>query len=405
MQVDTKTPIVLLASDWPPVPGGVSVHVSSLCLHSQLAMDILVPHWSWFKNAKDQENPLPERLCLSRPDSLWDRWSYQVKFLRRHFFKRHLKRYLAGAPSTPLVICGHTMVPGGAANTLAGHGGYPYIVFAYGSEFASYAGRFPYDSTLRRILANARKVIAISRSTKDLCVRAGTDPAKVAIIHGGVDPAAFPEILPHDSRLQQLRERYGLQGKKVLLTVARIEPDKGQDTVIESLPQIAEKIPDVTYVMAGHLNRQRRLWINSLARQYGVENRVVILDYVQRDEIAYLYSLCDIFVMMSRNLVEGFGIVFLEAGICSRPVIGTWNGGIPDAVSDGEVGVLVQPKDRRALVQNVVEILQNPELANRLGRAGRERVLREFTWQQQGEKFSQLVQEVLEEMRPQIDST
>ena len=73
--------------------------------------------------------------------------------------------------------------------------------------------------------------------------------------------------------------------------------------------------------------------------------------------------------------------------------------------TDGEVGVLVQPKDRRALVQNVVEILQNPELANRLGRAGRERVLREFTWQQQGEKFSQLVQEVLEEMRPQIDST
>ncbi len=109
----------------------------------------------------------------------------------------------------------------------------------------------------------------------------------------------------------------------MLLTVARIEPDKGQDTVIESLPQIAERIPDVTYVMAGHLNRKRRLWINSLARQYGVENRVVILDHVQHDEIAYLYSLCDIFVMMSRNLVEGFGIVFLEAGICSRPVIGT----------------------------------------------------------------------------------
>ena len=191
----------------------------------------------------------------------------------------------------------------------------------------------------------------------------------------------------------------------MLLTVARIKPDKGQDTVIESLPQIAERIPDVTYVMAGHLNRKRRLWINSLARQYGVENRVVILDHVQHDEIAYLSSLCDIFVMMSRNLVEGFGIVFLEAGICSRPVIGTWDGGIPDAVSDGEVGVLVQPKDSRALVQNVVEILQSSEMANRLGRAGRERVLREFTWQKQGEKFSQLVQEVLQETRPQIDST
>ncbi|MDA2923431.1 glycosyltransferase family 4 protein [Acidobacteria bacterium AH-259-L09] len=402
MPEDASTPIVLLASDWPPIPGGVSVHVSSLCLHSQLGMDILAPHWSWFKNPKDQEKPLPERLRLSRPDSLWDRWSYQIKFLRPRFFKRHLKRYLAGAPSTPLVICGQTMVPGGAATALAGRGGFPYIVFVYGEEFERYAGKFPYDSILKQILANARKIIAISRATKDQCVGAGADPAKVAIIHGGVDPANFPEIPPDDSTLQQRRARYGLQDKKVLLTVARIEPHKGQDTVIESLPHIAKQIPNVTYVMAGHLNQQRRDWLNALAREYGVEDRVMVLDHVQHDEIVYWYHLCDIFVMMSRNLVEGFGIVFLEAGICSRPVIGTWDGGIPDAVADGEVGFLVQPKDSQALGQKVIEILQNPELAKRLGRAGRERVLREFTWQKQGEKFGQLVQEVLQEMPPRL---
>jgi len=104
------------------------------------------------------------------------------------------------------------------------------------------------------------------------------------------------------------------------------------------------------------------------------------------------YQLCDVFAMPSRTLkddVEGFGTVFLEAGLFGKPCVGTYSGGIPDAILDGETGLLVKEGDQKQLANALRTILTDKALATRLGACARERVLSQFTW---AETTGQLVQ-------------
>jgi phosphatidylinositol alpha-1,6-mannosyltransferase len=85
--------------------------------------------------------------------------------------------------------------------------------------------------------------------------------------------------------------------------------------------------------------------------------------------------------------VEGFGIVYIEANCCGKPVIGGNVGGAKDAVIDGKTGILVDPLDTDAIAKTLVRILRNPALAARLGRQGRERAERELDWPVLGKKM------------------
>jgi phosphatidylinositol alpha-1,6-mannosyltransferase len=234
-----------------------------------------------------------------------------------------------------------------------------------------------YDRVRRRELASADLVLAGSRYAAELALGLGVAEERVTVTRYGTDPERFR---PLDASL--LRMRHGLGGRPVVLTIARLVPRKGIDSVLAALPAVRRAVPDVVYVVAGEGPDRERL--ESIAQSEGVEDRVRFVGSIADEELPLWYSLGDVFAMPSRSEppdVEGFGIVFLEAAACERPVVATRAGGIPDAVSDGISGLLVEPGDRDGLAKALGDLLLDAPRRAELGRRARERVLAELTWE------------------------
>jgi phosphatidylinositol alpha-1,6-mannosyltransferase len=158
---------------------------------------------------------------------------------------------------------------------------------------------------------------------------------------------------------------------------------KGQDKVIEALPLIKREIPDIRYVICGRGNDEARL--RRIAAEKGVAGEVVFAGFVPNEERGAFYDACDVYVMPSREIpekgdIEGFGMTYLEANSFGKPVIGGMSGGVSEAVIDGVTGLLVDPCDVEAIAGACIRLLRDPVLAGRLGRQGRDRVVREFNW-------------------------
>ena len=212
------------------------------------------------------------------------------------------------------------------------------------------------------------------------------------------------EVVPYGCNVERFRPQggeakrreLGLDGRKVMVSLCRLVPRKGIDTVLEALPAIFKGVPEVQYIVAGDGPDRTRL--ERLAERLGVTPLVRFLGLVPDDQVAPLLHMADVFVMPAREErpdVEGFGLVFLEANACGTPVIGSTSGGIPDAVVDGETGLLVPPLAPGPLADAAIRLLNDADLRGRLGRAGRERVLREGTWERVVAQLSASMSELL----------
>lgn len=192
-----------------------------------------------------------------------------------------------------------------------------------------------------------------------------------------------------------LKELNIKQTARIILTLARVIERKGHDTVLRCLPKILGEFPETVYVIAGPVqdkNFHERLL--TLIDNLQIKDHVIFVDEISKKELSKYYSLSDVYVMVSREIPEtgdseGFGITFLEANACQCPVIGSYSGGIPDAIEDGKSGFLVPSDDHEALAEKILTLFRNPQLAKQMGEYGRQRVEQNFTWLQITEKLLQ----------------
>jgi len=225
-----------------------------------------------------------------------------------------------------LVFCGHLyMAP--LAALLARLKGARLIVQTHGIE------AWPRPSRLRRAAVEAADlVLAVSRHTRARVLDwAALEPERVRVLPNTVGEA----FTPGDGA--PLRRAWGLEGKRVLLTVGRMsaqERYKGHDRVIAAMPRLD---PDVVYVVLGDGDDRPRL--EALARAQGVADRVRFMGPVDLRTLIQAYRTADLFVMPSTG--EGFGIAYLEAMACGTPALGLSAAGAVDALGDGELGTTV----------------------------------------------------------------
>jgi phosphatidylinositol alpha-1,6-mannosyltransferase len=204
-----------------------------------------------------------------------------------------------------------------------------------------------------RSLSKCRAVISVSALTRDRLISWSGYPGPVSVLPNAVHREQYG-IRP---KRPDLVGRYHLEGKRVLLTVGRLdarERSKGFDEVLEVLPALA---PDVVYMIAGGGDDFPRL--QQKAVDLGVGDRVVFTGLFPEEDKPDLYNLADVYVMPSRG--EGFGFVFLEAMACGVPVIGSRIDGGREALLDGELGRLVDPNDRAEILQAIEDTLASPE--------------------------------------------
>ncbi|WP_153504815.1 glycosyltransferase family 4 protein [Cumulibacter manganitolerans] len=186
-----------------------------------------------------------------------------------------------------------------------------------------------------------------------------------------------------------LRDALGLAGKQVIGCISRLVPRKGQDVLVEAMPRILHRHPDAALLLVGggryadHLVRR--------VDRLGLAGHVVLTGPRSVGELPAAYAACDVFAMPARTRrlgwdVEGLGMVYLEAAATGKPVIAGASGGAPEAVQDGRTGLVVgEPSSPEAVAAAVVELLDDPGRASAMGAAGREWVVRDWTWRRQAE--------------------
>jgi phosphatidylinositol alpha-1,6-mannosyltransferase len=166
-----------------------------------------------------------------------------------------------------------------------------------------------------------------------------------------------------------------------MLSVARLVPYKGLDTGLLVLAELGRRYPDLGYLIVGSGEQLGDL--RTMAARLGLQDRVYFLTAVSDQELPALYNLAEIYLGLTRATeldVEGFGISLVEASACGLPVVAARTGGIPDAVREGETGVLVNPEDPRMIADAVAGLLDNRELARDLGMGGRRAVESYYNW-------------------------
>lgn len=195
-----------------------------------------------------------------------------------------------------------------------------------------------------------------------------------SLIYYGIDP---PPITPTPLSFDPPQ----------LLCFGRVVSEKGFDAAVLAFAEVLKRFPNARLDVAGDGNARPDL--EELARHLDIAHAVRFLGWVQPEEIPALINNATLVLMPSR-WEEAFGLVAIETAMMERPIIGTNVGGLPEAIQHGETGIVVEKDDVAAMARNAVDLLEHPDEAVRLGRAGRVRALRDFTLDRYAEQYDEL---------------
>lgn len=266
----------------------------------------------------------------------------------------YIKEILASVRSDAdyqLLLCGHiNLVPLAVILRMIKVEA-PIVLILHGVE--AWARPDPFK---RRLLEEVDLFVCVSEFTKERFIEGtGLEHKNFEIIPNCVDLTAFRP----GPKSPVLTKRYGLEGKKVLLTVGRLdsrEKYKGFDEIIGILPELIKEVPNICYLICGDGDDKARL--ESKASRLGVRDRVIFSGYIAEAEKADHYRAADAFVMPGRG--EGFGIVYLEAAACGIPAVGSTADGSRDALLKGRLGILVDPSNPQNIKEGILKALAQP---------------------------------------------
>ncbi|HXI80929.1 MAG TPA: glycosyltransferase, partial [Verrucomicrobiae bacterium] len=238
----------------------------------------------------------------------------------------------------------------------------PYVVSTvHSSRVRSFEDR----ELIRQLTPSMDQLIAVSKSIERKIADEHRTGAPVRLIYNGVDLERYD----HQDPCCTLREEYGMEpGSQIVGVVARLEPEKGHQTLIEAWPRVLRKVPDAYLLIVGE--GSRRDFLEQWAAAHKVAHRVVFTG--RRDDIPAVTAALDVAVLPSWREAQGLSI--LEAMALSRPVVASDVGGIPEMVEDGVTGLLVQHDNPVALAAAIIRLLTDHGFADTIARAGHDLV-------------------------------
>lgn len=371
---------LILTREFPPQDGGISTVAFEMAKHwSSQGKKIEVLCWDykrekWPGKFSDQTCAFPIHR-ISQPSSRF----LQILTLINELFKIHRRKPIRRIWATSWNFSGL------ACSIFNFFISVPYAVLTHGYEVSKPALAWSDQWLLKVAVSRASKIFSVSRYTRDQLLKIVPGIRSVEFVPNGIDAQKYN---PEHPQAFGIRKRFHLEDKKVLLTVARLFPRKGHDQVLKALSQIVKRIPDVHYLIVGEGPEKNNL--KKMTQDLGLQNFVTFAGFIQDEDLAACYAACDLFILPNRVIddpkdpwvgdFEGFGVVFVEASAAGKPIIAGNTGGAPDAVIDGISGFLVDPTATHQIAKKIIELLENPAFAHKIGRQGRERVERELHW-------------------------
>ncbi len=363
------TRILLVTNDFPPRRGGIQSYleqfVTRLAGTDEHQITVYAPRW---KGSEDYDLAAPFRV-VRHPGTLMVPEPGVDRRMRRLIGEHGIETVWFGA-AAPLALLAPRARSAGAQRVVASTHGHEV-------GWSMLPGA---RSALRRIGEDADVITYVSRYTRARFASAFGPSARLEHLPPGVDTDRFE---PDPVARAELRVRYRLADRPVVVCISRLVPRKGQDMLIRALPEIRRRAGSAALVIVGGGPYAEQL--RGLARECGVESDVVFTGAVPNAELPGHYAMADVFAMPCRTRgagldVEGLGIVFLEASATGVAVVAGDSGGAPETVRDGETGLVVDGRSPFAIAEAVGALLADPPTARRMGEAGRRWIGQEWNW-------------------------
>jgi phosphatidylinositol alpha-1,6-mannosyltransferase len=375
--------VLLVTNDFPPRRGGIQSYLENLVVELVRAGDhtltVYAPKWKGDTEYDDRAGQDGFEV-VRHPTTLMIPEPSVARRMRTLIGDRGIDTVWFGA-AAPLALLSPLARDAGATRVIAStHGhevGWSMLPLA--------------RNALRRIGNDTDVVTFISQYTRSRFAAAFGPDAALERLAPGVDTDRFE---PDSVARAQMRARYHLGTRPVVVCLSRLVPRKGQDMLIRALPAIRQRVDGTALVIVGggpYGDKLRRL-----AHDFGVAEHVVFTDGVPSDELPAHHAMADVFAMPCRTRgsgldVEGLGIVYLEASAMGVPVVAGRSGGAPESVIDGTTGLVVDGWDVGAIAAAVGDLLADPERAAAMGAAGRQWVVDDWQWHTKAERLSQLL--------------
>lgn len=373
-----KTLIVTL--EYPPQVGGIATFVHELANALDPANTIvLAPPMKESEEWDKSQKYTVVRRPLLYPRFIWPRWLKAMREVLAEVKKEKIE----------LVMIHHVLPIGYAARAALKRRKTPFLLFSHGTDMIAGTKNAWKKNRVAGIAAKAEQVILNSESLKRRFLREFPQFESKALVLYPCPEAALKTPPPEDE-LNKLRAQYGLEGKKVLLSVSRLDEGKGFPHAVRLMSDILKNSPHLVWFIAG--DGPKRNELISLIQKKSLQNVVRYIGLVPHKDIKPFYYLADLFMLLTHpdeGREEGLGLVFLEAQAVGLPVVAGKSGGVEEAVVHGQTGLVYDVRtEGTKIIKAVSDLLNNDDARKQMGARGKERIDAEFNWPRQIGKIS-----------------
>ena len=381
LELAVSNPVLFVTNDFGPRAGGIETFIIGLIQRRPFGQTIVYTSFQensaqfdadWLANYGVRVIRDRSKILLPTP---------RVALHLRGIIKKEGITTAAFGAAAPLGLLSASMKRAGVVRTVA---------LTHGHE-VWWAKVFPFNLLLRRIGSTVDVLTYLGEFTRKAISKALSARAQSAMVKiaPGIDVEHF---ISTDA--SSLRESLGLADKKIIVSVGRLVHRKGQDHLIEAMPEILKNVPRAHLLLVGEGPYREHL--QNLVHQLKLESSVTFIGRIQYQDLPMYICVGDIFAMPSRSRlmgleVEGLGIVYLEASSCGLPVLAGDSGGAPDAVIQNETGLVVSGTDNKEIASAAVALLTNLEASQKMGTVGRQWIVDNWRWEIWSKAFEELL--------------
>lgn len=368
-----KTLIITL--EYPPQIGGVASYTYNLA--KNMAPEDVVVYAPQMPGEVEFDKKNPWKVFRAKPYFLllWPRW---IKLLWQVW--RIVKQEQIGQ-----IYVHHALPAGYVALLISKFKHIPYTIFFHGTDLL--LGVKNKKNKLKKVCAGAQKIVVNSQFLKNQFLTHFESVKKEVVVIYPCPDKSFLATVP-ENEIKKIKSQLALEGKKVIITVARMSEGKGFPHIIRLLPKILEKVPNLVWLIIGDGPKKTEI-ITAIQKNY-LQNVTRFIGQVPYAQLPKYYQVSDLFVLLTHpdeSGQEAWGTSFVEAAASGIPSVAGRSGGVEEAVQNLVTGLVVDVYQDQSIISAISDILRETDYAKKMGQAGKERVQNEFTWEKQLEKL------------------